>query len=943
MQIMLVDNSRTFLDYAGNLLKNTIASQTFTSDSGRNALQIAKDIDLDLVLINESLPGIDLFHFVQQIKARDNHIKVFILFDGKKSQNMDLALTAGADDFLFKPLDEAELLIRIRAAAENQKLNDSDKYLNHLNRCFLSFGASPRENIKKLVTTAGEILQATCVLYNTLQGDTLVNEAGWQLPADFPPHDTAEGHLCHDLIVNFSGEVPFIVNNLLESSYVETDENVLRYGLQTYVGYPVKVEEKRIGAFCAVFREQRYFKEDELLVMQTLAQALQIEEERKRAEAELMEERNFSSKVIETVGNCIVVLDAEGRIVHFNRASQQITGYSSMEVSGRYYWDIFLEREEVELTKAFHSELRQEDLPFNIESQWVMKDGNIRLFLWSNTSIQDRDGSIKYLIYTGIDITERKKVEESLRDTNEKLATLINTSPVAVFSLNPEGVVSSWSLAAERIFGWDKKDVLGCRAPMVPTEKWEYFLTISDRALQGMSFTGEEFYFQRKDGFPVTASLSLAPLRNPSGSITDIFFLAEDITERQKAKKKLSLYTAEIELKNEELEKVYNQLNLEFEKARYIHEREMCKKIHPMGPYSFAGHYQPAAVLGGDFYSVMELGDQVIIYMVDVTGHGLDSTMLSIFAKNTINSYIHLQNDRGESLSPQQILNHLSLQYCRENFPDGYFICVFLGILDLKKDQFVYSNAGIHTAPLLVSGDGIMTQLCCAGLPVSHNVPFELLIYEEESLKLLPGTTMIFTTDGLLEQRTGNGLYEKRFLDVFSRNYYLPPELLVKVVTEDFTQITGTLQGDDDITFLVMQYAAEETKSMFMDLESSIEVLDEIEKELTNFLSPYTDDVHTILMGVNEMVLNAVEYGNNFDYNKKVFITVTATEKFIQITVKDEGKGFNWKEGLNQKIDLFSGAERGRGIIITKMCFDYIYYHQSGNEVSLLKKIMGNR
>ncbi len=74
--------------------------------------------------------------------------------------------------------------------------------------------------------------------------------------------------------------------------------------------------------------------------------------EQKQAEEALQEERNVLSAILDIVGALIVVLDQQGRIVRFNRACEQTTGYSFEEVRGKYVWDLFLMPEEVDNFKA---------------------------------------------------------------------------------------------------------------------------------------------------------------------------------------------------------------------------------------------------------------------------------------------------------------------------------------------------------------------------------------------------------------------------------------------------------------------------------------------------------------------------------------------------------------------------------------------------------------
>ncbi len=136
--------------------------------------------------------------------------------------------------------------------------------------------------------------------------------------------------------------------------------------------------------------------------------------ERKLAEEALKRERNFVSAILDTEGALVVVLDTEGRIVRFNRACEQVTGYTFSEVMGKHFWDIFLISEEIERVRAVFEELRSGHFPNKAENYWVTKDGSHRLIAWSNTALLDNEGSVEFIIGTGIDITEQRQAEESI-------------------------------------------------------------------------------------------------------------------------------------------------------------------------------------------------------------------------------------------------------------------------------------------------------------------------------------------------------------------------------------------------------------------------------------------------------------------------------------------------------------------------------------------------
>jgi PAS domain S-box-containing protein len=141
--------------------------------------------------------------------------------------------------------------------------------------------------------------------------------------------------------------------------------------------------------------------------------------ERIRVESALQEERNFVSAILETVGALILILDTKGRIVRFNRSCERTTGYAFAEVRGRRFWELFLLPEEIDAVKAVFAELRAGQFPNQNENHWITKDGRKRLISWSNTALTGSDGSVDYVIATGIDVTDRRRAEEAIVSVSE--------------------------------------------------------------------------------------------------------------------------------------------------------------------------------------------------------------------------------------------------------------------------------------------------------------------------------------------------------------------------------------------------------------------------------------------------------------------------------------------------------------------------------------------
>lgn len=147
-------------------------------------------------------------------------------------------------------------------------------------------------------------------------------------------------------------------------------------------------------------------------------------QERARAAETLRAERDFVSAVLGTAPALVIVLDPEGRVVRFNKACEQASGYSFEEVEGRSIWDLLIPPEEVDAVRQTFAELRSGQFPNRRDNHWRHRDGSLRLITWSNTCLLDEQGAVKYVIGTGLDITERRRAEEEARQRQVELAHL---------------------------------------------------------------------------------------------------------------------------------------------------------------------------------------------------------------------------------------------------------------------------------------------------------------------------------------------------------------------------------------------------------------------------------------------------------------------------------------------------------------------------------------
>ena len=398
-------------------------------------------------------------------------------------------------------------------------------------------------------------------------------------------------------------------------------------------------------------------------------------------------------------------------------------------------------------------------------------------------------------------------------------------------------------------------------------------------------------------------------------------------TARREAEQLLAEYI-------EELEGLYRQLDEELEKALRVHERIMPQALPALRGLSFAAHYQPARKLGGDFYDILEKEGKVVFYLSDVSGHGLDGAMLSMFVRHTVKNYVHLTP--ASHLAPSKILRHLAAEFREENFPEELYLCIFLVVLDLKGGELSCCGAGFQEAPLALLGNGEKKSLVTRGLFVTSYLPLDLLTYNEVSLPLTPGTTLFFHTDGLTEQSVSGDYYRERLAQVFYAHAALPPGLIAAAVNEDFRHFNGgSLQGKDDITFLVLQVDRLGTQKRFLKLKSDFHELNRLRQQAEAIIIEDSLAAQTFLGSLHELVANAIEHGNCFDPGKAVFVELVSGDGYLYASVRDEGEGFNWSARLERPLEMVGSEERGRGIAMVRLLCD-LTYNAKGNTAMLL-------
>ncbi len=282
-------------------------------------------------------------------------------------------------------------------------------------------------------------------------------------------------------------------------------------------------------------------------------------------EAALIKSEELKTNVLESVQEGVAVMDSGFTYIDWNNAMQVITGIAREQVIGRSAFESTpqLVSSDIRplLTRALAGEsVSTEDIPFSTSNQ------DEKRFVWTRYSpLKDSTGAIRGVVGIVTDVSNRKRLEREVRESEETLRNVIDAMGDALMISDLQGRVWEVNREFSQVTGYSRNEILGADFPYpwVLDEEMAMFVKWIAALREKNYLRDFDMTWRRKDGHDVAISLNTTMLRNAFGEPVAMLNIGRDITDRRRLSLELARKNKQIELLNRIISKANTTMNFD--------------------------------------------------------------------------------------------------------------------------------------------------------------------------------------------------------------------------------------------------------------------------------------------------------------------------------------------------------------------------------------------
>ncbi len=415
--------------------------------------------------------------------------------------------------------------------------------------------------------------------------------------------------------------------------------------------------------------------------------------------------------------------------------------------------------------------------------------------------------------------------EEPSRDASEQRSMLLDDQSIAfqlelkdrALGSSAEGITISdpsqpdnpiiyANEGFERLTGYSRADVMGKNCRFLQGRDTESATVDTLReAIRNDRPVVVDLLNYRKDGSKFWNRLSVTPISDASGKTTHFIGVQSDITARKDAEEASRKA-------NERLRIVSQRMKLDLEAAARVQQSLLPSELPQLDGLEIAWAFRPCDELAGDFLNVIPLDERhVALYVVDVSGHGVAASLLSVTIGRLLTSRVstssllvrqHKNEATPRVTAPKDVAKELNRRFPMEE-QNGLSFTMLYGVIDLKTLEFRFVSAG-HDPVVQLPKDRAPQMVECDGMTIGWAQDIE---FEEEVIQLKPGDRIYLYSDGIPEAMNGQNDQFTRasMLDVITANRSNSLQDSVSTLLASVENWCGKRGPIDDVSILAIE------------------------------------------------------------------------------------------------------------------------------------------
>ncbi|HEY6380553.1 MAG TPA: PAS domain S-box protein, partial [Pseudolabrys sp.] len=244
-----------------------------------------------------------------------------------------------------------------------------------------------------------------------------------------------------------------------------------------------------------------------------------------------------------SIGDAVITTDTDGRVTYLNPVAETLTGWKTLDAAGQPLDTVFriVNEQDGRSVESPVTRALREGAIVGLANHTVLigKDGAERTIADSAAPIKDDYGRVVGCVLIFRDISDRRRWEKNEAErllSARLLASIVESSDDAIISKSLAGIIQSWNAGAERLFGYSAKDAVGRHISLIiPPDRIAEEDHIIARLKAGHRVEHYETERVRRNGEPISVSLTISPIRDAAGNVVGASKIGRDITDRKRA------------------------------------------------------------------------------------------------------------------------------------------------------------------------------------------------------------------------------------------------------------------------------------------------------------------------------------------------------------------------------------------------------------------------